>query len=150
MKLQMQNVSEYYYKLAIKYFVFAFATICILISLFEMHSRYNIAQSGISEVGTVYEIEHASNAEMECLVFKVKFKYKGEDYFIHNDNMTMDDRYKINEKLKVMFTVDSPEKAIIDDSRENGYPIMFFAGLAVLAVAVFFTVKDKKEAAAQN
>jgi hypothetical protein len=95
-------------------------------------------------MGTVYEIEHVTNAETDVLVFKVRFNYNDLDYEIHNDNMTIDNRYRLHQNVKVMFLDNSPEGAIIDDSKENGYSLILIIGLVVLTFAAFLFRAEKR------
>ena len=93
----------------------------------------------------MYDIEHEINTETDALVFKVKFNYNGKDYEIHNDSRTIDNRYHINQKVEVMFIGDSPEKAIIDDRREESVPPLFLIiGLAILAFATYLLKAERR------
>ena len=112
-----------------------------------MYNRWQISHNGISTEGVVYEIEHVTNTDTDALVFNVMFNYQGHNYYFHNDNMTIDDRYKLHEKLKVMFLKDSPEKAIIDDPRENDAPgpaLFLIIGFALLAFASYLLRAENK------
>ncbi|GAA3988791.1 DUF3592 domain-containing protein [Hymenobacter antarcticus] len=142
-----QSQNDHYGKMAAIYFLFLLAIVALGIASFSIYDRRRIRQIGISEIGTVYKIEHITNTDTDVLVFNVKFAYAGYDYNIHNDNMTIDNRYRLHEKLKVMFLKDFPEKAIIDDPRENGVPghaIFLIIGFALLAFAIYLMRAENK------
>jgi hypothetical protein len=115
----------------------AFALIFILSTAFQSLNRIFIHKNGIYATGVVYDIEELSNTDMDTFYFKVKFSYNNHEYYIANQNRSGDsDRYYLNEKVRVGFQRDSPEKAIIDDSREQEY--FAIVPLAIGLIILYF------------
>ena len=94
---------DHFGKRAAIYFLFLLATVAIVVSSSSIYNRYNIRQNGVSRIGTVYDIEQETNTDGNALVFKVKFNYNNKDYEIHNDSRTIDNRYQLNQKVRVIF-----------------------------------------------
>ena len=134
-----------------KYLIAAFvsfiALVFIVAASLQLLNRVNIHNNGVNAVGTVCRVEHVTNTDTDILAFTVKFSYDKQEYFIENENKSIDPRYQLNEKLRVKFIKDSPEKAIIDDPREQEYGLGFFLptviGLAVLSFILYAIKKDK-------
>lgn len=128
-------------------FMFFIALLFITAASLQLLNRVNIHKNGVYATGTVYAIKHVIDADTDILSFTVKFGHGGQDYLIENENKSIAPRYKINEKLRVKFIENSPEKAIIDDPREQEYNLGFFLpigiGLAVLILIIYVMKKDK-------
>ena len=136
---------DHFGKRAAIYFLFLLATVAIVVSSSSIYNRYNIRQNGVSRTGTVYDIEQETNTDSNALVFKVKFNYNSKDYEIHNDSRTIDNRYQLNQKVRVMFINDLPEKAIMDDHREESVPPLFLIiGLAIFAFAIYLLKEERR------
>jgi len=138
---------EKFTKYSAALFFIVFASILILGTGFSFSNRVNISRNGVFTTGTVTEIEHATNTDMDVYVFKVRFLYQNQEYFIENENKTgSEERYQLNEKVKVGFIPSAPEKAVIDDPREHeyilglllpqsiGFLILYFAFLVVRSI----------------
>ena len=138
---------EKFIKYSVALFLFVFASVFILGAGFQFFNRQNIYRNGIYTTGTVSEIEHATNTDMDVYVFTVKFLYKSQEYYVVNENKTGDkNRYQLNEKLRIGFIPNEPEKAIIDDPREQEYSLSLpvIIGFAASYFA-FVTVKSIKK-----
>jgi hypothetical protein len=146
MEIPKQSPRDHYGKLAVIYFLFLLGTLATGIAACNSYNRWHIQKSGIARTGTVYEIEHISNSDTDVLVFRVRFAYNGATYELHNDNMTSDNRYQLHQPVRVMFFAEAPEDAVIDDARENGYPLFLLIGLAVLALAGYLFHAEKRRA----
>ena len=143
------NSSDYEYSKEkfVKYSIASFLLVCasafILGAGFQFYDRYDIHRNGIYTIGTVTEIEHVINTDNDAYAFKVKFLYGKHEYQVENQNKTGDEnRYRLNEKVRVGFIPSAPEKAIIDDPREQEYTVglLMPGGIGLLTLCLAFIV----------
>jgi len=130
---------EKFIKYSVALFFLVFASGFIVGSGFQFYNRQSIYRNGIHTTGIVTDIEHATNTDMDVYVFKVKFSFDNQDYLIENENKTgNEDRYQLNEKLRVGFISSAPEKAIIDDHREHEYTLGLLLPQSIGFLALYF------------
>ena len=146
------NSSDYEYSKEkfMKYSIASFLLVCalgfILGAGFQFYNRYDIHRNGIYTIGTVAEIEHVVNTDTDAYAFKVKFLHGKQEYQFENQNKTGDEnRYQLNEKVRVGFLPSAPEMAIIDDPREHEYTLglLMPGGVGLIVLCLSFLVIRK-------
>jgi hypothetical protein len=136
---------EKFVKYSIAAFLLFWALSVALISGFQLFNRENVRRNGVYTIGVVTKIENRTNTDMDVWVYTVKFLYNNETYYIENENGTsLEGRYLLNEKLKVVFLPDAPEKAVIDDPREHEYSLGFFLPTSLCFIVLFFAFRVVK------
>jgi hypothetical protein len=132
---------EKFIKYSVTLFLLFWALCVALISGFQFLNRENALRNGAYTTGIVAKIENRTNTDMDVWVYTVKFLHNNQAYYIENENGTsLEGRYRLDEKLKVAFLPDAPEKAIIDDPREHEYSLEFLLPASLCLAALFFAL----------